>query len=139
MERLIQKYIKYFYLSLIGIILLQLVDVIISTVQGNAGYDTFTLIFLSIINIILLISSLVHNVRQQFTECKINAKILRLTMAVLIGLQALLCYETMPSLIALGTHLMTIVVIEVMLNYRIKSIEYLERRAVELTRNTTPN
>lgn len=139
MERLIQKYIKYFYSSLIGIILLQLVDVIISTVQGNAGCDTFTLIFLSIINIILLISSLVHNVRQQFTECKINAKILRLTMAVFIGLQALLCYEAMPSLTAFGIHLMTIVVIEVILNYRIKSIEYLERRAVELTRNTTPN
>ena len=84
MERLIQKYIKYFYSTLIGFVALQLLSTVISTIQGTAKCNTFVLIFLSIMNIILLVSSLLHNVRQQFTECKINAKILRLTLAVLI-------------------------------------------------------
>lgn len=140
MEQLIQKYIKYFYITLIGVTIVQLVDTIVKTVQGNTECNTFVLIFLSIINIILLISSLVHNMKQRFTECKTNAKILRLTVAMLMLLQAWVCYEMNYSVIVLGNHLMTIVVIEIVLNYRIKSIEYLEKRADKLAKNnTTPN
>ena len=140
MEQLIQKYIKYFYITLIGITIVQLVDTIVKTVQGNAECNTFVLIFLSIMNIILLISSLIHNMKQRFTECKTNAKILRLTIAILMLLQAWVCYEMNHSIVVLGNHLMTIVVIEIVLNYRIKSIEYLEKRADKLAKNnTTPN
>lgn len=140
MEQLIQKYIKYFYITLIGVTIVQLVDTIVKTVQGNAECNTFVLIFLSIINVILLISSLIHNMKQRFTECKTNAKILRLTIAMLMVLQAFICYEMNHSIVVLGNHLMTVVVIEIVLNYRIKSIEYLEKRADKLAKNnTTPN
>lgn len=140
MEQLIQKYIKHFYITLIGVTIVQLVDTIVKTVQGNTECNTFVLIFLSIMNIILLISSLIHNMKQRFTECKTNAKILRLTIAMLMLLQAFICYEMNHSIAVLGNHLMTIVVIEIVLNYRIKSIEYLEKRADKLAKNnTTPN
>lgn len=140
MEQLTQKYIKYFYITLIGVTIVQLVDTIVKTVQGNAECNTFVLIFLSIMNIILLISSLIHNMKQRFTECKTNAKILRLTIAMLMVLQAFICYEMNHSIVVLGNHLMTVVVIEIVLNYRIKSIEYLEKRADKLAKNnTTPN
>lgn len=140
MEQLIQKYIKYFYITLIGVTIVQLVDTIVKTVQGNAECNTFVLIFLAIINVILLISSLIHNMKQRFTECKTNAKILRLTIAMLMALQAFICYEMNHSIVVLGNHLITIVVIEIVLNYRIKSIEYLEKRADKLAKNnTTPN
>ena len=123
MEQLIQKYIKYFYATLIGVTAVQLVDTIVKTIQGNIEYDTFLLIFLSIINIILWISSLIHNMKQRFTECKTNAKILRLTVAILIGLQAHACFKVNPSIVLLGNYFMTIVVIEIVLNYRINSIK----------------
>lgn len=140
MEQLIQKYVKYFYITLIGVTIVQLVDTIAKTVQGNTECNTFVLIFLSIINVILLVSSLIHNTRQRFTECKTNAKILRLTIAMLMLLQAFMCYEMNHSIVVLGNHLMTVVVIEIVLNYRIKSIEYLEKRADKLAKNnTTPN
>lgn len=140
MEQLIQKYIKYFYATLIGVTAVQLVDTIVKTIQGNIEYDTFLLIFLSIINIILWISSLIHSMKQRFTECKTNAKILRLTVAILIGLQAHACFKVNPSIVLLGNYFMTIVVIEIILNYRINSISYLEKRAVKLSKNnTTPN
>lgn len=139
MEQLIQKYIKYFYITLIGVTIVQLIDTIVKTIQGNAECNTFIVIFLSIINVILLMSSLIHNMKQRFTECKTNAKILRLTIAMLIGLQAFLCYKTDFNIISLGNHLTTIIIIEIILNYRIKSIEYLEKRAYKLTKNTTPN
>ena len=139
MENLIQKYVKYFYITLIGVTIVQLIDVIIKTIQGDTACNTFILIFLSIVNIVLLISSLIHNLKQRFTECKTNAKILRLTIALLMGVQAFLCFKANPSLVSLGNHLVTIVVIEIILNYRIKTIEYLEERAGRLTKNITPN
>lgn len=140
MEQLTQKYIKYFYITLIGVTIVQLVDTIVKTVQGNTECNTFVLIFLAIINVILLISSLIHNMKQRFTECKTNAKILRLTIAMLMILQTFVCYKTNHSIAILGNHLMTIVVIEIILNYRIKSIEYLEKKADKLAKNnTTPN
>lgn len=138
MEQLIQKYVKYFYITLIGVTIVQLIETIVKTIQGNAECNTFALIFLAIINMILLISSLIHNTKQRFTECKINAKILRLTIAIFVGFQATLCFEVNPSLVSLGNHMMTVIVIEIILNYRIKSIEYLEERASKLTKNTTP-
>lgn len=142
MEQLIQKYIRYFYITLIGIISIQLFDTTLTTLEGNAPCNTFILMFLSVINLILLVGSLIHNSRQRFTECKANAKILRLTTALLVGLQAFICFNAHPNLISLGNHLMTIIIIEIVLDYRIKSIEHLERLADKLTKeikDTTPN
>lgn len=140
MEQLLQKYIKYFYITLIGVTIVQLVDIIIKTVRGHTECNTFILIFLAIINIILLISSLVHNMKQRFTECKTNAKILRMTIAMLMISQAVICYEVNHSIVALGNHVMSVIIIEIVLNYRIRSIEYLEERAGKLAKktNTTP-
>lgn len=138
MEQLIQRYIKYFYLTLIGIIFTQLLDVIFATLKGNLPCDTFIVMFLSVINIILLIGNMVYNSKQKFTECKANAKILRLTTAILMGFQALLCYRANPSIVELGNHLMSIIIIEIVFNYRIKSIEHLEKLANKLTKDTTP-
>lgn len=132
MEKLLQKYIKYFYITLICTICVQLVDIIISTIKCQTECNAFALVFLSVINIVLLISSLIHNWKQRFIECKTNAKILRLTLAALIGFQAGICFCINPSLVSIGNHIMTIVVVEIILNYRIKSIEYLEKRVCKL-------
>lgn len=139
MEQLIQKYIRYFYATLIGVISVQLFGTILTTLEGNVPCNTFILMFLSVINIILLVGSLIHNSKQRFTECKSNAKILRLTLAILVGFQAFVCYKMCPSLISLGNHLMTMFIIEIVLDYRIKSIEHLEKLADRITKDTTPN
>lgn len=134
MEQLIQKYIRYFYATLIGIISIQLLDTIVTTITGNSHCNTLILMFLSVTNLILLSGSLIYNIKQRFTESKINAKILRFTIALLIGVQTWLCYKVNPDFIALGNHLMTIVIIEIILNYRIKSIEHLEQLADKLAK-----
>lgn len=129
MEQLIQKYIRYFYIALISIISIQLIDTIVATVTGNVHCSTFGLMLLSVTNLILLSGSLIYNINQRFTESKINAKILRFTMALLVGLQTWLCYKANPDIIALGNHIMTIIITEIILNYRIRSIEHLEKLA----------
>lgn len=129
MEQLIQKYIRYFYIALISMIFVQLINTIIATIIGNTPCSTFVLMLLSATNLVLLFGSLIYNIKQRFTESKINAKILRFTIALLIGLQTWLCYKTNPNVIALGNHIMTIIIIEIILNYRIRSIEHLERLA----------
>lgn len=139
MEQLIQKYIRYFYITLIGVISIQLFDVIITTLGGAITCEIFILIFLSIMNIILLGDSMKHNMKQQFTECKATAKILRFTMALFIVFQALLCFSKSKDILMLGTHLMTVVIIEIILDYRIKSIEYLEKLALQYTKDNTFN
>lgn len=139
MEQLIQKYIRYFYVTLIIIISFQLIDTVFTTLEKNAPCNTFILMFLSVINIVILIGSMLHNSKQRFTECKVNAKILRLTIALLVGLQAFICFRTHPNLVSLGNHLMTIIVTEIVLDYRIKSIEHLEKLADKLVKDTTPD
>lgn len=129
MEQLMQKYIKYFYIVLIGMTSIQLADVIVKTTQGIAEYYTFALISLSVINIILLISNLIHNTKQRFTECKTNAKLLRLTLAMVLLAQAGINYKVTNDLVGVGNSIMDIIMIEIMLSHRIKSIEYLERKA----------
>lgn len=129
MEQLIQKYIRYFYVALISIISIQLVDTVIATIAGDAPCSTFALMLLSATNLVLLFGSLIYNIKQRFTESKINAKILRFTIALLIGVQTYLCYVANPNIVALGNHIMTIIIIEIVLNYRIRSIEHLENLA----------
>ena len=129
MEQLIQKYIKYFYVALIGIILAQSIGVIAKALTSGFECNVFVLTFLSIINLILLSSSLIYSIKQRFTESKANAKVLRSTMALLILAQSMVCFRVSHDFIMLGNHLMNMVVLEIVLNYRIKSIEYLEHLA----------
>lgn len=129
MEQLIQKYIKYFYVALIGIILAQSIGVIAKALTSGFECNVFVLTFLSIINLILLSSSLIYSIKQRFTESKANAKVLRFTMALLILAQSMVCFRASHDFIMLGNHLMNMVVLEIVLNYRIKSIEYLEHLA----------
>lgn len=129
MEQLIQKYVRYFYVALIGGILVQLIDIILTSIKGEICCETFLLIFLSVVNLLLLNNNLRHNKKQQFTECKENSKTLRFTMGIFVIFQALLCFVRNSSWVMLGNHLMTLVVIEIILDYRIKSIEHLEKLA----------
>lgn len=129
MEQLIQKYIKYFYIALIGIILAQSMGVIAKALTSGFECNVFILTFLSIINLILLSSSLIYSIKQRFTESKANAKVLRFTMALLILAQSMACFRVGHDFIMLGNHLMNMVVLEIVLNYRIKSIEHLEHLA----------
>lgn len=129
MEQLTQKYIKYFYVALIGIILAQSIGVIVKALTSGFECNVFVLTFLSIINLILLSSSLIYSIKQRFTESKTNAKVLRFTMALLILAQSMVCFRVSHDFIMLGNHLMNMVVLEIVLNYRIKSIEHLEHLA----------
>ena len=125
MEQLTQKYIKYFYISLIAIISVQLINVIFGILMSGFQLKEVMLLFLTGINIILLIDSIRHNIKQQFTECKYDAKILRFT----IGLLMLFHMIESTSLIIFANYLISIVAIEIILAFRIKSIEYLEKMA----------
>lgn len=139
MEQLTQKHIRCFYIALIGGILIQLVNVIIAAIQNGIGYKTFIIVFLSIINLILLGSDLRHSFKQQFTECKLEAKILRFTIIPLLIFQVWLCLVRGFSGIVLGDYIMSAVIIEIMLNLKIKSIEYLEKLATKFTEDNEIN
>ena len=123
MEQLTQKYIKYFYISLIAIISVQLINVIFGILMSGFQLKEVMLLFLTGTNIILLIDSTRHNIKQQFTECKYDAKILRFT----IGLLMLFHMIESTSLIIFANYLISIVAIEIILAFRIKIIEYLEK------------
>lgn len=126
MEQLVQKHIRLFYIIMICGIMIQLLSTIYSTLQGDVNWETFMLMVLSIANIMLLGNNLRHNIKQQFTECKISSKILRWSLSLLLILQALICFTTTNNIIMLVNHIMAIGVVEVVLTYRIKTIEYLE-------------
>ena len=135
MEQLTQKYIKYFYISLIAIISVQLVNVIFGILMFGFQLKEVMLLFLTGTNIILLIDSTRHNIKQQFTECKYHAKILRFT----IGLLMLLHMIESTSLIIFANYLISIVAIEIILAFRIKSIEYLEKMANQFAKEKELN
>lgn len=135
MEQLTQKYIKYFYISLIVIISVQLVNVIFSILMSGFQLKEVMLLFLTGTNIILLIDSTRHNIKQQFTECKYDAKILRFT----IGLLMLFHMIESTSLIIFANYLISIVAIEIILAFRIKSIEYLEKMANQFAKEKELN
>ena len=135
MEQLTQKYIKYFYISLIAIISVQLINVIFGILMSGFQLKEVMLLFLTGINIILLIDSIRHNIKQQFTECKYDAKILRFT----IGLLMLFHMIESTRLIKFANYLISIVAIEIILAFRIKSIEYLEKMANQFAKEKELN
>lgn len=135
MEQLTQKHIRYFYIALIVGIIIQLVNVIITSIQVGIGYKTFIIVFLSILNLILLISDLRHSIKQQFTECRLYAKLLRITIIPLLIFQVWLCLSRGFSSIVLGDYMMSAVMIEIVLNLKIKCINHLEKLADEYIKN----
>ena len=130
MEQLTQKYIKYFYIILIIIILVQLANIIFDILLISCiKIESFVLMFLSVLNIMLLSNSIKHNVKQQFTECKYDAKILCFTLGILMLCHMLLLFKTDFSFIVFTNYLASIIGIEMILKFRIKSIEHLEKMA----------
>lgn len=133
MEQLLQKYIKYFYIVLIIIIAIQLLGTIIETLLSGLQCDTLVSIIVFLMNIVLLIDAIKHNIRQQFTECKEDARILRFTLGLLALVRMFACCHTDPDWIAFTDYAMIFSVIEIILTYRIKSIELLEKLASQIT------
>ena len=139
MEQLMQKYIKYFYVTLFIIILTQLIGTIITTIVCGCQCGTIISLILFLVNIVLLIDAIKHNLRQQFTECKEDARILRFTLALLAIFRMISCNNGGLNWIMITDYIMIISVIEIILEHRIKSIEHLEKLASEVSRSYTPD
>lgn len=133
MERLTQQHIRIFYMTLLTIIIIQLVGIIVEVIIGGFLCGTIISIMLFLVNIILLVGAMRHNLKQQFTECKEDARILRFTLALLALFRMLscICAEHFDW-IRLTDYIMITGVIEVILSYRIKSIEHLENLASKI-------
>lgn len=140
MERLMQKHIKCFYITLLVIILIQFIGTIIETISGGFLCGTIISMMLFLINVILLTDAIKHNVKQQFTEGKEDARILRFTLALLALFRMVSCTcSDSFDWIRLTDYIMIIGVIEIILSHRIKSIEYLENLASKINRSRTPD
>lgn len=125
MERLIQKYIKYFYITVICIITAQLIDVICVMLFGNFSVMAFVLMLVSMLNLVLFSNCMKHNVNQRFIECKMDLKVLRITVIPLMICQILFCFSQGFNLIMLMNHIGIVVLVELILTYRIKSLDHL--------------
>lgn len=136
-EQLMQKYIKYFYIVLIVIIAIQLLGTVIETLISGLQCGALVSMILFLVNIILLTDAVKHNVRQQFTECKEDARILRFTLGLLALVRMFACCHINFDYIALTDYIMIIGVIEIVLAHRIKSIELLERLASQVVKEDT--
>lgn len=134
MERLVQKYSGYVYIVCICTVVIQLINTIMRTLDWGYNAGLFILILLSIANIMLLISTLHHNACQHFTECKANAKILRITLAALV-ICRMICLGGYLVPIILLYYVANIAMIELFLGFRIKCIEYLEKLASQFVNN----
>lgn len=126
MERLIQKYARWFDIVMMVIILLQLMDAVLITLTECIHCEAVVSVVLSVINLMLLSNSLRCNRAQQFIEWKVNAKILRYTIGLFIIFHLVVCVMHGFNMIELGSHLMNLLTVETVLTYRINSIEELE-------------
>lgn len=133
MEQLMQKYIKYFYVVLTIIISIQLVGTVVETFVTGLPCGALVSIILFLVNIILLTDAVKHNLKQQFTECKEDARILRFTLGLLAIVRICGCFSATLNWIAFTDYTMIIGVIEIVLTHRIKSIELLEKLARRVT------
>lgn len=134
MERLIQKYAQEFDIVMIIIILLQLIDAVYITLTECIHCDAIVSVVLSVINIILLSSSLACNKKQQFIEWKVNAKMLRYTIGLFILFHIIVCISRGFNMLEMGAHLMNLLAVETVLTYRIDSIQHLEDLADQYAR-----
>lgn len=126
MEKLIQKYARWFDIAMVGIILLQLIGAVLITLTKCIHCEAVVSVVLSVINLMLLSNSLRCNRTQQFIEWKVNAKILRYTLGLFILFRIVVCIMRGFNMIELGSHLMNMLTIETVLTYRINSIRQLE-------------
>ena len=126
MERLIQKYARWFDIAMIVIILLQLVDAVYVSLTKCIHCEAIMSVVLSVVNIILLLNSLRCNQTQQFIEWKANAKMLRYTIGLFILFHIVVCIMRGFNMLELGSHLMNLLTVEIVLTYRINSIQQLE-------------
>ena len=134
MERLIQKYAQEFDIVMIIIILLQLIDAVYIILTECIHCDAIVSVVLSVINIILLSSSLACNKKQQFIEWKVNAKMLRYTIGLFILFHIIVCISRGFNMLEMGAHLMNLLAVETVLTYRIDSIQHLEDLADQYAR-----
>lgn len=133
MERLMQQHIRWFYATLLFIIVVQFIGTIVEVIAGGFLCGTIISMMLFLINVMLLIGAIRHNLKQQFTECKEDARILRFTLALLALFRMLSCTCSENfDWIRLTDYIMIIGVIEVVLSHRIKSIEHLENLASKI-------
>lgn len=140
MERLTQQHIRIFYMTLLTIIIIQLVGTIAEVIIGGFLCGTIISIMLFLVNIILLVGAMRHNLKQQFTEGKEDARILRFTLALLALFRMVSCTcSDNFDWIRLTDYIMIIGVIEIVLTHRIKSIEYLESLASKFNGSRTPD
>ena len=126
MERLIQKYARWFDIAMIVIILLQLVDAVYISLTKCIHCEAIMSVVLSVINMILLSNSLRCNRTQRFIEWKANAKMLRYTIGLFILFHIVVCIMRGFNMLELGSHLMNLLTVEIVLTYRINSIQQLE-------------
>lgn len=126
MERLIQKYARWFDIAMIVIILLQLVDAVYVSLTKCIRCEAIMSVILSVVNMILLSNSLRCNRTQQFIEWKANAKMLRYTVGLFILFHMVVCIMRGFNMLELGSHLMNLLTVEIVLTYRINSIQQLE-------------
>lgn len=126
MERLIQKYARWFDIAMIVIILLQLVDAVYVSLTKCIRCEAIMSVILSVVNMILLSNSLRCNRTQQFIEWKANAKMLRYTIGLFILFHIVVCIMRGFNMLELGSHLMNLLTVEIVLTYRINSIQQLE-------------
>lgn len=125
MEQLIQKYIKVFYATVICIITAQLIEVVITLLTGDISIGAVILMLVSMLNIVLFGNCMRHNMHQRFIECKMDLKTLRVTVIPLMIVQIWFCFTQGLDLIMLMNHIGIVVLVELILTYRIKSLDHL--------------
>lgn len=131
MEKLSQKFMLYFYITLILSIIGQLVTTIINTLTIGVIVPAITLIMMSIVNLIILNASIIHNIKQQFIESKAMAKVLVFTLPLLLICQFILHSIGPFSLSEIISRITVLIISEIALLYRIRTIDELEIRANE--------
>lgn len=125
MERLTQKYIKIFYATVICIIAAQLIEVVMTMLTGNISIGATILMLVSMLNIVLFGNCMRHNIHQRFIECKMDLKTLRVTVIPLMVAQIWFCFTQGLDLIMLMNHIGIAILVELILTYRIKSLDHL--------------
>lgn len=125
MEQLTQKYIKTFYATVICIIVAQLAEVVITMLTGVISIGAIVLMLVSMLNIVLFGNCMRHNIHQRFIECKMDLKTLRITVIPLMIAQIWFCFTQGLDLIMLMNHIGIAVLVELILTYRIKSLDHL--------------
>ena len=131
MELLSRKFVRSFYFILIASILFHLVDASVGVLNGGCKLGLSIVILFSVINVMLLISNIRFNIKQQFEECKVGAKALCITMIPLLVADTLCVWKGF-RLFIWRDNIIALIVIELVLLYRIHCIEYLEKMAKQL-------